>query len=221
MGQEHIEEYLGAIYRLRESAAVPLPLVQLQEHFGFSPISIHEMVQKLESLELITYLPYRGVILSPHGEAVASALVRRHRIWERFLTDFLDLPWDTAHQVAGQLEHSAPEIVTERLADLLGKPDSCPHGAKIPPAQTAEPVNLSTAQSIRLADSGPGKTYQVCCISPEIPDFLKSLKEWEIQPGSVLRLLQSKNDCHEIETQNHFIDIPNLLAQTIRVIEVA
>jgi DtxR family Mn-dependent transcriptional regulator len=72
------------------------------------------------------------VLLTPAGEKIASALVRRHRIWERFLTDMLDVPEDMVHPVAGQLEHAAPELVTERLAALLGQPDCCPHGSTIP-----------------------------------------------------------------------------------------
>ena len=132
MGQEHVEEYLGAIYRLREGADIPLPLARLQEHFNFSLISIHEMVQKLESQELVSYTPYRGVILAESGEKIAAALVRRHRIWERFLTDLLEMPQESVHAVAGQLEHAAPELVTERLAELLGQPDRCPHGSVIP-----------------------------------------------------------------------------------------
>lgn len=134
MGQEHVEDYLGVIYRLREGADTPLPLARMQEYFNYSLISIHEMVQKLENQALVSYTPYRGVILTELGEKIATALVRRHRIWERFLNDLLKIPEDVVHTVAGQLEHAAPELVTERLAELLGQPDACPHGSEIPGA---------------------------------------------------------------------------------------
>ena len=132
MIQKHAEEYLGAIFRLRKGCEDPLPLTFLQTYFGFSPISIHEMVQKLEEKGYLVYIPYRGVLLSRAGEQVAAALVRRHRIWERFLTDMLAIPAENVHQVANQLEHAAPELVTERLSLLLGQPDACPHGSLIP-----------------------------------------------------------------------------------------
>jgi DtxR family transcriptional regulator, Mn-dependent transcriptional regulator len=221
MGQEHIEEYLGAIYRLRESTLEPLPLGRVQEYFGFSPISIHEMVQKLEGLELIHYLPYRGVVLTPKGDAIAASLVRRHRIWERFLTDFLDLPWDAAHEYAGQLEHAAPELVTERLANLLGKPESCPHGVKIPLAGTSAQPEDALEPYCRLSESAPGRSYQVCYISPEIPEYLKRLREWKIQPGTTIQLIQNNPSGHTIKMNDCLIEIPGALAQTIRVIEVA
>jgi DtxR family transcriptional regulator, Mn-dependent transcriptional regulator len=132
MTKKNAEEYLGAVFRLRKGPEDPLPLPRLQAYFGFSPISIHEMVQKLEEQGYIDYIPYRGVLLSPVGEQVAAALVRRHRIWERFLTDMLAIPAENVHQVADQLEHAAPELVTERLSLLLGQPDACPHGSMIP-----------------------------------------------------------------------------------------
>ena len=132
MTQKHAEEYLGAVFRLRKGPEDALPLPRLQAYFGFSPISIHEMVQKLAEQGFVVYIPYRGVVLSKAGEQVAAALVRRHRIWERFLTDLLAIPADSVHQVADQLEHAAPELVTERLSRLLGQPDACPHGSLIP-----------------------------------------------------------------------------------------
>jgi DtxR family transcriptional regulator, Mn-dependent transcriptional regulator len=135
MAQQHAEEYLGAIFRLRKEPEDPLPLPRLQTYFGYSPISIHEMVQKLEEQGYIIYIPYRGVVLSQAGEQVAAALIRRHRIWERFLTDMLAIPADSVHQVAGELEHAAPELVTERLSLLLGQPEACPHGSLIPAAK--------------------------------------------------------------------------------------
>jgi len=132
MNKDHVEEYLGAIFRLRGAGNVPLPLVRLQEYLHYSPISIHEMVQKLERNSLLLYTPYRGVVLTKAGERIAAALVRRHRIWERFLTDRLAISSDAAHELAGKLEHAAPELVTDRLAILLGDPSQCPHGSPIP-----------------------------------------------------------------------------------------
>lgn len=134
MKLENTEMYVGAVYRLREDASIPLPLSQLRDYFDFSPISVHEMVQKLEVEGLVQYTPYRGVTLTPEGETIAAAMVRRHRIWERFLTDQLGIPVEQVHDLADQLEHAAPELVTDRLAEMMGAPETCPHGGVIPPA---------------------------------------------------------------------------------------
>ena len=162
------EDYLGAIYRLRETPETPLPLSQLQEHFNFTRVSVHEMALKLAQRRWVIYYPYQGVTLTAEGERIAAALVRRHRLWERFLTDMLDLPWDEAHAIAGRLEHAAPEAVTEKLARLLGEPTSCPHGGPIPPALPAQPgVTLSAVE--------PGSTVVIVRIFPEVPEVLHQL----------------------------------------------
>lgn len=162
------EDYLGAIYRLRETPETPLPLSQLQEHFNFTRVSVHEMALKLAQCGWLTYYPYRGVTLTAEGERIAAALVRRHRLWERFLTDMLDLPWDEAHAIAERLEHAAPEAVTEKLAGLLGEPTSCPHGGPIPPALPAQPW-------APLSAAGPGRTFAIVRIFPEVPETLHQL----------------------------------------------
>lgn len=134
MRQENLEMYVGAIYRLRETFGASVPLPELQKYFGFSLISIHEMIQKLQNQDYVTYARYRGVSLTSKGEQVAVALIRRHRIWERFLTDQLNVPINQVHAIADALEHAAPEMVTDRLARLMGDPSNCPHGSLIPPA---------------------------------------------------------------------------------------
>ena len=64
MLKESVEEYLGAIYRLRTGREAPLPLSQLAGFFGFSVVSVHEMVLKLERQGWLVYYPYRGGMCS-------------------------------------------------------------------------------------------------------------------------------------------------------------
>lgn len=221
MRNEHLEEYLGAIYRLRESPEIPLPLPQLQTYLNYTLISIHEMIRKLETEEYIQYIPYKGVTLTPNGELVASSLIRRHRIWERFLVDKLSISWDNAHTLAGELEHAAPELVTERLAILLGDPDQCPHGCTIPPKiETQHPVEtsavtLSAVRSRRLSSATAGEQFKVSLISPEISTYLQQLQAWGIGPGTVIQVLANEYDCLTVQSRNSTLSIPHPIAQTI------
>jgi DtxR family transcriptional regulator, Mn-dependent transcriptional regulator len=203
MLQDRVEEYLGAIYRLRSSSAEPLPLSLLAEHFGFSPVSIHEMIRKLDDGGWVQFHPYRGVTLTETGEASARALLRRHRLWERFLTDSLNISWDEAHAIAGDLEHAAPELVTERLAQFMGEPDVCPHGGPIPPAS-------QSSEEWCLRSLGPGAEARVMRISPETPARLKRIAELDLVPGRRLRILEQT----ESETRVH---LPGELASALAV----
>lgn len=181
MQKNSLEDYIGAIYRLRSSFEVTLPLYKLQEYFGFSPISIHEMVTKLDQQGFIKYIPYKGVLLSEKGEEAASNLIRRHRIWERFLTDQLKVSWGDSHEIAGELEHAAPDWVTEKLSALLGNPESCPHGDSIPPVDQA-------GKGCRLENVTNQGSYVISMISPEIPAYLDQLQEAGLQPGNVIEV---------------------------------
>lgn len=182
MQQDRVEEYLGAIYRLRGDAETPVPLSQLAQYFGFSPVSVHEMVQKLDSKGSVRYHPYRGVTLTVVGEEAAMRLLRRHRLWERFLTDILEIPWDEAHEIAGRLEHVATGLVTDRLAAFLGDPQAWPHGVPIPP-QGRSSVEVS------LRSLPEGAQAQITRIAPEIPALLQRLRESGVVPGHRVRVL--------------------------------
>ena len=60
MQQERVEEYLGAIYRLRAAPETPLPLSQLTEYFGFSAVSVHEMVQNRVEVVPVGEMEFKG-----------------------------------------------------------------------------------------------------------------------------------------------------------------
>jgi DtxR family Mn-dependent transcriptional regulator len=144
-----IEDYVGAIYRLQNGNNDLLPLSGLQDFFGFSPISIHEMVQKLAQRGLTEYQPYKGVKLTQLGKETAEALIRRHRIWECFLANELHVPLEEVHQLAGNLEHVTPDWISERLFKYMDEPGFCPHGSII-----GDPVQVSTGFQLGKAKDG-------------------------------------------------------------------
>ncbi len=74
----------------------------------------------------------REIFLTPKGQRAARTLVRRHRLSERFLTDVLGLDWESAHREACRMEHVLSPEVEEKLAEMLGNPETCPHGYPIP-----------------------------------------------------------------------------------------
>lgn len=208
--RERVEEYLGAIYRLRVTSEAPVPLSALGEHFSFSPVSIHEMIQKLSQRGWIKYYPYRGVTLTEQGEAVAIALLRRHRLWERFLTDVLQIPWAAAHDIAGALEHAAPELVTERLAKLLGDPASCPHGEPIPPS--ANPYIDHCLSSAPLGVLG-----RVTRIAPESAELLRAVQGWGLLPGSRVSIVEQQETAVIVQLEDRLVCVPQESAGAIWV----
>ena len=180
------EEYLEAIYRLG-GRDEPVPLSSLAEHLDLVAVSVNEMVRRLEEQHLVRYTPYRGVLLEEEGLRQALALLRRHRLWERFLTDMLGIPWDHVHEEACKLEHAASEQVTEKLAELLGSPERCPHGRPMP-VPGCELVPDQGA--IPLADMAAQQEGQVAYIAREEPELLRYLATLGIRPSAEVLLEQ-------------------------------
>ncbi len=211
MVREAAEDYLGAIYRLRRGREVPLPLSALQERLALSAMTVHEMVQRLVAQGWAVYHPYRGVTLTESGEALALALVRRHRLWERFLTDWLGVPWDEAHEVAGRLEHAAPETVTERLAQLMGYPDQCPHGGPIPPHGEEVP-------HVRLDEAPVGVPVRLVRVAPESAAVLRTLQDLMLRPGTVFSVEQWDQAGAHVRIEGRPIELPATVALALYVI---
>jgi DtxR family Mn-dependent transcriptional regulator len=125
---------------------------------------------------------HKEIELTPRGDEAASAIVRRHRIVERWLTDALGLDWVTADAEAERLEHAVSEVVEETLYRSLGRPKTCPHGNPIPGHSTMR------ANELRLSALRPGDTGTITRISEvaqrEAPPLLQYLHERGLHPGT-------------------------------------
>jgi len=176
----HAEEYVEAIYRLGGQAE-PVALSDLAERLSLSAASVNEMVRRLEEQSLVSYTPYRGVLLREEGLYQALAVIRRHRLWERFLTDLLGLPWDVVHEEACKLEHAASEEITERLAVLLDHPQRCPHGRPMP---TLDYEPIPSSGVVSLVELPARQRGRVSYIEREDPELLRYLGELMIRPNA-------------------------------------
>jgi manganese/zinc/iron transport system permease protein len=73
-----------------------------------------------------------GVTLTPAGLGAAERVVRKHRLWEVYLTRRLELPSDHVHRDAEAMEHALSEQAIDDLDRNLGFPSLDPHGQRIP-----------------------------------------------------------------------------------------
>lgn len=177
-----VEHYLKAIYELKgEEQAVPLSA--LAQVLSISMVSVNEMVKKLVKRELITYEPYRGVVLTSEGRSQALTVTRRHRLWERFLTDVLGLGWDQVHAEACRLEHATSPLVEERLAQFLGWPETCPHGYPVPTPEG----EVAHEVTFPLSDLKPGQKAIVLRV-PEVSEILQYLGELKVAPQTEIEV---------------------------------
>jgi DtxR family Mn-dependent transcriptional regulator len=175
---ESAEMYLKAICEL--AAIKPLvPISTLADRLGISVVSATEMVHRMRDQDLLEHKRYKGVRLTKKGREVAIEVIRSHRLWERFLVDYLKLPWEESHDLACQLEHAASPEVVDAMSAFLGQPTHCPHGNPIPDSKGI--MNLTPG--IPLDQLRPGQRGRVLLIRPETNAALAYLGSHGIRPG--------------------------------------
>ena len=181
---ESREMYLKSIYELEnEEGLVPVSL--LAQRMGISPVSATEMVKRLEEHDLITHTPYKGVSLTSSGRQRALIVVRRQRLWGRFLADHLKIPWSQVYDISCRLEHATDPGVTEALAEFLGNPTICPHGHPIPD----QDGHVSDQPAIPLNQIDFELEVEVIRINQPELTLCEHLEEKGILPGIKLVLI--------------------------------
>jgi DtxR family Mn-dependent transcriptional regulator len=125
------EDYIKAIYKLEEKGERATTSA-LAAQLGVADASITDMIKKLSEKGLLRYERYQGVQLTAKGRKLALGILRRHRLWEMFLTQFLGYSWDRVHDEAERLEHVTSEELEHKLDEALGFPQVDPHGHPIP-----------------------------------------------------------------------------------------
>lgn len=176
-----VGEYLEAVYKMAlDTGRVQVPA--LAERMKVTTTSANEMVRRLSRRGLIDYERYKGVLLTEEGRRQAVAVIRRHRLWERFLVDYLGMSWDVVHDEACRLEHATSVALEERLAAFLDAPTTCPHGHAMP---TADGVLVESGH-LTIANLGPGDEAAVVQVPEEDGALLRYLDELGLRPGNRL-----------------------------------
>jgi|SRR5438105_7070031 len=176
------EDYIVTIYRMWANRE-PVLGARLAEQLGVTAATVTEMVARLRANGLLTQ--GKRIELSASGLSLARTLVSRHRLVERFLVDVLGFGWDEVHEEAHRLEHALSPRVTERLADFLGRPATCPHGHPIMEDGSGEPdLDLS-----RLTTLGRGETGVVRRIVHEDSELLSLLTQLGIGLDTEVRVV--------------------------------
>jgi DtxR family Mn-dependent transcriptional regulator len=183
MASESVDEYLKTIYKLEQDTS-PVTTSALAERLGISSASVSEMAGKLADRGLVSREPYKGMALTAGGRAQALILIRRHRLWERFLTDVLGLSWEQVHEEACRLEHATSPLVEERLAQLLGEPEACPHGHPMPTAEGEMAVEAGCS----LAELTAGQKARILRVPEGDVALLKYLATLGLKPQAMFQV---------------------------------
>jgi DtxR family Mn-dependent transcriptional regulator len=180
------EMYLRTVYELEEEGIPPLR-ARLVERLHVSGPAVSETVARLEHEGLLRVTPSRVLELSEQGRALATSVMRKHRLAERLLVDVIGLPWGKVHNEACRWEHVISDEVEERLVELLGRPAQDPHGNPIP---GLDPGAGSPGALVSLAEAArQGGPVVVRRISEELQldeDAMARLDTAGLRPGATV-----------------------------------
>ncbi|MEM2843072.1 MAG: metal-dependent transcriptional regulator [Candidatus Bathyarchaeia archaeon] len=182
-----IEEFLEAIYKLQKENGVA-KTTRLAKELNVALGTVTNTVEKMERKNLIVHTVYKGVKLTKKGEALALSVIRRHRLSERLLTDFLSVNWDEAHEKACLLEHGLSDEVASLIEKRLNYPKTCPHGNPIP---TQDGQIEKEKELTLLTELKPQEKFTIVKITEERSELLKHLKKHNLTPGSSAKIKSS------------------------------
>src|SRR5215216_5211807 len=193
MAQGHsFDEYLETIYFLANpigeytpnAPGAPTLASRVAEMLGVSRASAGEMLKRLEAEGLIERGAQKEALLTPTGRARAERVVRKHRIIERLLTDFMGYTAAEAHVHADELGDTFSDDMVERTWERLDRPDRCPHGWPVDP----EFEQAENAELRPLAELGAGARATVVRLAEHDGDLLHWFYEQGFVPGRELEV---------------------------------
>ena len=186
-GQGHsVDEYLETIYFLafpigeyRPATASNAIASRVAEMLGVSRASAGEMLKRLEAEGLVERGEHKEAILTPTGIERAERVVRKHRLIERFLTDFMGYTAAESHVHADELGDTFSDDMVERINERLGYPDRCPHGWPI----ETDVEQAENAELVSLAELAPGDTAEIVRLAEHDGELLHWFYDNGFAPG--------------------------------------
>jgi DtxR family Mn-dependent transcriptional regulator len=192
MAQGHsVDDHLETIYFLafpiREytppSGTLPLAS-RVAEMLGVSRASAGEMLKRLEADGLIKRGSRKEALLTKSGRTRAEHVVRRHRIIERLLTDFMGYTAAEAHVHADELGDTFSDDMVERMFERLERPQRCPHGWPVDPEFEQE----ENQELEPLANLGAGSRATIVRLAEHDGDLLHWFYDQGLVPGSEIEV---------------------------------
>ena len=183
-----IDEYLETIYFLAfpigeytpRGAGSPPLASRVAEMLHVSRASAGEMLKRLEAEGLIERGARKEALLTAAGRERAERVVRKHRLIERLLTDFMGYTGAEAHERADQLGDTFTDEMIDRIDERLGHPERCPHGWPVDPdVEQAENPELAP-----LAALAPGARATIVRLAEHDGELLHWFYDQGLVPGT-------------------------------------
>jgi DtxR family transcriptional regulator, Mn-dependent transcriptional regulator len=180
------ENYLKAIYKLSLTDKDGVSTNSIAEKLDTKASSVTDMIKKLSEKDLVNYVKYQGVTLTKKGNKIAVGIIRKHRLWEVFLVNYLGFKWDEVHDIAEELEHINSEKLVDNLDRFLEYPKFDPHGDPIPDKDG----NIYHHKEVSLADLEEKESGVIVGVKDHSAPFLKYLEGMGLLLGETVQVVK-------------------------------
>ncbi|MFA8451128.1 MAG: iron dependent repressor, metal binding and dimerization domain protein [Bacteroidales bacterium] len=210
------ENFLKTIFLLQnDEQTLPSPTA-VARSLDITNAAVTDMSKKLAAKGLVIYQKYKELSLTEEGEQIAVTTIRRHRLWESFLLEVLDVPLDKVHDEAESLEHHVSDYLTTKIDEYLGFPDFDPHGDPIPDSSGDFP---DMSNFVFLDNIERNIAYKVTRIEHHSIDNLLKLRSLKLIPDSRVDLVEvlDEGDSLLLIVEKEKIVVPKWLAKKVWV----
>ncbi len=180
------QEYLLTL-RVMTGEEARVTAAQVGRRLGVTTQAASEMFRRLIADGLVVQADGRELSLTPAGRTAADAIFRRHALLEWLLIEVVGLGWAESDEEAARLQGAVSPRVEARLDEMLGHPETCPHGNPIDAevaARRPPGVPLSAVEAGQRAT-----IYRITEQAEEDPALLSYLEARALTPGAAISVL--------------------------------
>jgi manganese transport system permease protein len=155
----------------------------------------------------------RNGTLTEEGERRGEALLRAHRLWERYLVDEGVVSSADVHSEAERLEHVEPAVMAMQLDEVLGSPRADPHGQPIPPRG----AGIRALRGRPLSELPVGEQARVLALREVSADGLHLLADLGLTPSAVVEVVDRNGSTLRVRTNGTSHELDARLAAEVLV----
>lgn len=178
-----IENFVKTIYLQEQRMGADTRPGTLSKLLDISNAATTDMARNLAQKELVNYTKYQKLSLTPEGKKLALNILRKHRLWEAFLSKTLDLSLHEIHLEAERLEHLTSDFLADKIDEYLQYPASDPHGDPIPCSEGKE---TPKSDAIVLSEASIDQEYTIVRLFSSNPDFFDFCASNNIAIGTTM-----------------------------------
>jgi len=183
---------------LSNEAESKVSTLTIANRLGISNAATSEMAKKLGELGLVKYVKYQGVYLTKKGEKTALEVIRRHRLWELFLMETLNLSWHEVHEEAEKLEHNTSNLLIEQIESYLEFPKFDPHGDPIPDINGILP---KMPDNVMLKNAEVGGQYIIVRVDHRHKELVDYFQKLELKLNQKIELIDRLAFDHSVSVK--------------------